>query len=765
MLPRRYHLRIVCGAAVCALGLAAAGQQQAHHAPAKSAAKKPAQTKPATKAPAQQATTFTDAIRENNVGIALMELHKFSEALSHFQRACVLNPQSDAGCLNMGIALLNMGRYDDAESILEKSAEHQPQNARPWFNLGLLNRQSNKPDFARQDFQKAAALDPNDPDIQYFLGYLAEEDRQFGDAAKAFQKAIELDPSHASANYGLSQADQNLGDADGAKAHLAVFQHVTSERISQPIRFIYGEQGKYSLAQEMEVPPQSAGPAIPVHFVDVSSLSGLPTKIRANAEIAGTKNTPGVLSKTPAPPTLAQFLGSGACVFDYDGDGKPDIFLVNADGKGNAALYKNLGKGKFTDVTKAAALAFSGDGTGCAVGDYDNDGHPDLAVSSAHGVVLFHNKGDGTFEDVTDAAGVRIDGFVLGLTFIDYDGDGDLDLYATRFSDFPLRHPGQPFSFPEDAQPPGNILWRNQGNGKFMDITKEMGLSGDAPSIGALAVDLNNDRAIDLVLTGWEKYPSVLLNPRDGAFHTVSPWAIAMPGPAAGAAALDFDGDGWMDLAFTHWAPPGLSLWHNIQGKSFERVALVGPGWMRGWGLATLDYDNDGWTDIVAVGETFSGEGRIALYRNEGAAGFRDVTHEVGLDKIVLRNPRGVIAFDYDGDGSTDLLITQNSGPPVLLKNEGGEKNDWLQLSLAGDTDNRMAIQSRVTILSGAQRQTIDVPAASGYLGQGPSEVLTGVGDVGIADVVRILWPSGAVQNQLQTPGDMRTLITEGTNP
>ena len=749
----------MCGAAVCAIGLAAVAQQQTHHAPAKSGARKPAQaSKPTAKTPASQPVGFTDAIRENNVGIALMERHQFSDALGHFQRACVMNPQSDAGCLNMGIALLNMGRYDDAASMLEKSAQNEPQNARPLFNLGLLNRQSGKPDFAREDFEKAAALDPTDADIPYFLGYLSEEQKQFPDAAKYFQKAIDLDPSHASAQYGLSQADQNLGDAEGSKAHWAAFQHLTSERIAQPVRFIYGEQGKYSRAQEMDVPPQSAGPAIPVHFLDVTSLSGLPWKARP-ASVAGPN-----LNKTEVP-TLAQFLGSGACIFDYDGDGKPDIFLVNADGKGNAALHRNLGKGKFTDVTKAANLVFSGQGTGCAVGDYDNDGHPDLAVGSAHGLVLFHNKGDGTFEDVTDAAGVRTDGLVMGLTFIDYDGDSDLDLYATRFNDFPLPHPGQPFSFPEDAQAPGNILWRNQGNGKFTDITKQMGLTGDRPSIGALGVDLNNDRAIDFVLTGWGKYPGVLLNPRDGAFRAVSPWAISMPGPAAGAAALDIDGDGWMDLAFTHWAPPGLSIWHNIQGKSFERVSLVGPGWMRGWGLATLDYDNDGWTDIVALGETFSGEGRIALYRNEGAAGFHDVTHEAGLDKIVLTNPRSVIAFDYDGDGSSDLLITQSGGPPVLLKNEGGEKNDWLQLSLAGDTDNRMAIQSRITILSGAQRQTIDIPAASGYLGQGPAEILAGIGEESAVDVVRILWPSGAIQNQLQTSGNMRTLITEGTNP
>src|SRR5581483_6537215 len=154
--------------------------------------------------------------------------------------------------------------------------------------------------------------------------------------------------------------------------------------------------------------------------------------------------------------------------------------------------------------------------------------------------------------------------------------------------------------------------------------------------------------------------------------------------------ALDFDKDGWVDLAFTHWATQALSLWRNVNGKSFERVPLVDPGWMRGWGIAAWDYDNDGWTDIIAVGENFSGEGRIMLLRNEGPNGFRDVTQETGLDTIVLRNPRAVIPFDAQGDGSTDLLITQNNLPPVLLKSEGGNKNNWLRLALKGKDENKL---------------------------------------------------------------------------
>jgi hypothetical protein len=234
-----------------------------------------------------------------------------------------------------------------------------------------------------------------------------------------------------------------------------------------------------------------------------------------------------------------------------------------------------------------------------------------------------------------------------------------------------------------------------------------------------------------------------------------------MPAPTAGAVAFDFNKDGWMDLAFTHWGAPGLSLWRNVGGKSFERVALPDVGWARGWGVAPIDYDNDGWIDLVAVGETKSGDGRIALLRNEGPAGFRDVAHEVGLDKVVLHNPRSVIAFDYDGDGAVDLLITQNNLPPVLLRNVGAARNNWLGLALKGTNDNRTAIGAKVELFSGALQQKWEVPGASGYLGQGSAEIHAGLGSEQSADIARLLWPTGVLQDELNIPAGKRDEITE----
>ena len=754
--------KATCAALLCglALGLVEAHPPQTHPKPSRPSSAR-------TAAPGAHPEIYQDAIRENDKGMALMERHDFSEALARFERACILNPQSDTGCLNMGIALLNMGRLDEAATILKKSAERDPKNPRTWFNLGLLERESGRPEDAAADFEKVAALDPEDPDTQYLLGYLAEQAHHYDEAATAFENAISLDPAHAAAEYGLSQTEEHRGDVAGAKAHRARFQHLSDSRFAKPFGSVYGEQGKYSLAQEMEIPPQTAPVAIPVRFVDVTSSSGLAWHLVSAGSVGSgsRRRATAAYSETAASaPTLAAFLGSGACILDYDGDGQPDIFLVNADGQGDAALFRNNGKGSFVNVTKAAKLDFHGEGTGCAVGDYDNDGYPDLAISSGNGITLFHNQGDGTFADVTDAAGVRTPGLVLGLTFVDYDGDGNLDLFVTRFNDFPLDHPEQPFQFPDDAPPPGNILWRNQGNGTFVDVTKETGVAGNAPSVGAVGTDINNDRATDLILTGWQKFPAVYLNSRDGGFRASNPWAISMPGPTAGAVAFDFSHDGWMDLAFTHWASPGISLWRNVVGRSFQRLPLVGPGWMRGWGIAAIDYDNDGWTDVVAVGETFSGEGRIALFRNEGSAGFRDATHETGLDKVALRHPRSVLAFDFDGDGAADLLITQNGGPPVLLKNVGGNKNHWLELTLTGDSDHRLTSETRVDLYAGSERQTLEVSGASGYLGQGPGRVSAGLGKEDTADVLRILWPSGALQEEMQVPRGPRR-VAEGASP
>jgi hypothetical protein len=234
-----------------------------------------------------------------------------------------------------------------------------------------------------------------------------------------------------------------------------------------------------------------------------------------------------------------------------------------------------------------------------------------------------------------------------------------------------------------------------------------------------------------------------------------------MPSETAGIAALDFNHDGWIDLALTHSSAPGLSLWRNDRGKAFERTPLPEVNWARAFGLVAFDYDNDGWVDLAAVGETQDGRGEVRLFRNLGPDGWKDVTADVGLDKIELKNPRAIIAGDYDNDGAVDLLITLNHGPAVLLRNEGGNKNNWLRLGFKGLADNKSGIGTKVEVFSDGIRQKYEIYGSSGYLGQNSPYLTIGLGQAKQADVVRMLWPTGVLQDEVEVAANKFVTMNE----
>jgi hypothetical protein len=303
-------------------------------------------------------------------------------------------------------------------------------------------------------------------------------------------------------------------------------------------------------------------------------------------------------------------------------------------------------------------------------------------------------------------------------------------------------------------------MLRNNGNGTFTDVTSTVDLGGMGLSTGAIGTDYNNDRAVDLAVAG--RWPTVFENPREGKFISHKEWfAAGARILSVGVAVLDFDHDGWMDLAFTHMGESGLTLWRNNHGKSFDPVTLPITNWVRALGVAAFDYDDDGWVDLVAVGETKDGKAEVKLFRNLGPDGFKDVTADVGLDKIQLKDPRAIITGDYNNDGATDLLITQNHGPAVLLKNEGGNKNHWLRLSLKGLNDNKSAIGTKIEVFAGANRQKFEIAGSSGYLGQNSTVINVGLGQAQQADVVRMLWPTGVLQDEIEVPGDREQAYTE----
>jgi tetratricopeptide (TPR) repeat protein len=700
----------------------------------------------------------TEAARLNNLGAAYMNQQLFEKGLKAFQEAAALDPKLQIASLNQGIALLNLARIDPAKVLLEAAGKNAPNDPHAWFSLGLLYKNSDNPQGSVDAFRHVTEIDPNDADSWYSLGAASAQLKQYPQAIDAFQHALKLNLLHASAEFGIARAYQQSGDAAQAREHLVRFQHITQSKLGSPIGLAYGDQGKYSLVEEAVGATEKALPPIPVQFVAVTESAGLASRLAS-------RPSSGPVSD------LASFLGPGACFLDYDGDGKPDLFLPDNGPQGGMVLYHNLGTGKFEDVTKKAGLDPSIHAVGCTAGDYDNDGAIDLAVSMKGRVLLLHNEKNGQFKDATVQAGIAgeathikvlpesrsidgpVDGLQLNVTFIDYDHDGDLDLYVTQTANTP-----GPVSIEGSQALPFSphqfscVMWRNNGDSTFTDVTDSVGLGGEGPSFAAVGTDYNNDRAIDLVVSGKEP-PTIFQNPREGKFPVQHPWSTPVPSPTIGVTVADLSHDGWMDVAFTAWAAPGLTVWRNNQGKSFDRVDLPKKNWTRAWGVAAFDYDNDGWIDLVAVGETSEGKGEVCLFRNLGPDGFKDVTADVGLDKIQLKDPRAIVTADFDGDGATDLLITQNRGPTVLLRNEGGNKNNWLRLSFKGLADNKSAIGTKVEVFSGANRQKFEIAGSSGYLGQNSTDFVVGLGQAKEADVVRMLWPSGVIQDEIQIAG------------
>jgi len=679
-----------------------------------------------------------EASRLNNLGVAYMNQQLFEKGLNTFQQAAAADPKFVIARLNEGVAYLNLQKIDEAKAALEDALKQDPKNPNAWYSLGLLAKNTGDAQAAIDAFKRVTEIDRNDADTWYFLGTAYVQAKQFPPAIEAFEHALRINPLHASAEFGLSRAYQQSGDGEHARDHLKKFQYITQNKIGAPMSLAYGEQGQYSRAVESPLMLLKPPAQVKVQFVDVTKEAG-------------------IRGKTASEPTdLAGFIGPGACFLDYDGDGQLDVFLPAGGQEDGLTLYRNLGGGRFEDVTRKAGLDPTLHGVSCTAGDYDNDGFIDLAIGLNGRMLLAHNEKNGTFKDATGSAGITIDGLIVGLSFIDYDHDGDLDLYVARSGNHDLTSSGMNFQYGgKDAK---NVMWRNDGNGRFTDVTESVGLAGGA-AVGAIGSDYNNDRAIDLVLpTG--NGVTIFENPREGTFKAQQPWTSSMPSPTFGIAALDYDHDGWVDLAFTHGDAPTVSLWRNNHGK-FDPISLPDTHWVHAYGVAAFDYDNDGWVDLVAVGETKDGKGEIRLFRNLGPDGFKDVSTDVGLDKIHLESPRAIITGDYDNDGTTDLLITQNHGPAVLLRNEGANKNHWLKLSLKGLNDNKSAIGTKVEVFSGGNRQKFEIYGSNGYLGQNSTDIVVGLGESKDADIVRMLWPTGVLQDEIQIAGDKRHEILE----
>jgi hypothetical protein len=484
---------------------------------------------------------------------------------------------------------------------------------------------------------------------------------------------------------------------------------------------------------------------------------------------------------------IVETMGSGACWFDYDKDGRADLFLVNGAPlpgyKGDPprdALYRNLGGGRFEDVTRRAGVSDPGPwpgkvgyGMGCAAGDVDNDGDLDLYVTSLGPNVLYRNNGDGTFADVTARAGVGDERWGASCAFADYDGDGWLDLYVANYLDFTVeknvycgdwRRGLRSYCHPDAYSSPVHVLYRNRGDGTFEETTAKAGVRRtDGKGMGVVWGDYDDDGDVDLYVANDSTPNFLFMNNGDGTFRDAT-----LSGGAAfseegktqagmGTDAGDYDGDGDLDLFVTNLDMENNALYSNTGRGTFEDRSFPGgvaePSYlMVGFGARFIDFDNDADLDILVgnghilddihlYNEMISYEQPMQLYENSGGR-FRERAAGAALARRAV--VRGLATSDYDGDGDVDVAVSENNRPARLLRNDAGEGGGWLQIDLAARRGNPHGIGARVSVSAGGRRQLQEVRSGSSYCSQSDLRLHFGLGKEIRYDGVDVRWPSGA---------------------
>ena len=502
------------------------------------------------------------------------------------------------------------------------------------------------------------------------------------------------------------------------------------------------------------------------------------------------KNVSGEVKKI----TIDETVGNGVCLYDVDGDDRIDVFFPNgsrsrpfpAGEEPRSALYRNRGDGTFEDVTDRSGVASRGYwAQGCAFGDYDDDGRPDLFVTGFGRYILYRNLGGGKFQDVTSSSGLGGRGWSTGAAFGDYDGDGRLDLYVSHYVDFD--HAGPPLPLPGSLRNcfykgtpvicgPGGLkhsigrLYHNEGRGTFRDVTRQAGLVTEPSGygLGAVWTDLDLDGDLDLYVAN-DSTPSWLYrNDGRGRFTEVGAVAGAAyseDGRAQsgmGVASGDYDNDGLFDLMVTNFSHDYSTLRHNDGSLQFTDVSMIsGVGVATlpylGWGTGFPDYDNDGRADLfIANGHVFPGidEKHLGttwkqpnqLFHNEGGGRFQEVTAQAGPGFQELHSARGAAFGDLDNDGDIDIVVNNIDEPPSLLRNDGGNASRWIGFRLAGAPRNRGAVGARVTFLAGALRQVKEIQAGSSHNSSNDPRLLFGLGAATAVDRIEVRWPRGRVQ-------------------
>ena len=506
---------------------------------------------------------------------------------------------------------------------------------------------------------------------------------------------------------------------------------------------------------------------------------------------------------------LLETTGTGVAALDYDGDGWIDIFLVNgtvlegfpAGKEPTNHLYRNRGNGTFEDVTARAGVGASGWGQGACVGDYDNDGRDDLFVTYWGKNRLYRNKGDGTFEDVSLGAGVSGERvrWGSGCAFLDYDRDGRLDLMAANYIDLDLGATPLPSSglcrykgLPVACGPPGlpgakNVLYRNRGDGTFADVSDASGITRASGTygLGVATLDFDDDGWVDIYVANDSNPSALYRNNRNGTFTDIATsagCAYSQDGKAQagmGLAIGDYDRNGTMDIFKTNFAGDTSTLYANTgKGLCEDRTFAAGFGlntrWL-GWGVGFLDLDSDGWLDLFLVNghvypevrrlETEAGyEQRKVVYRNLRGGRFADVSEQLGPPVTTPKAGRGAAFADFDNDGDVDIVVNNLHDTPDLFRLDQSGERHWITLKLVGTKSNRSAIGALVRLVTADGEQRQEVRGGGSYYSQNDLRLHFGLGAARAIERIIVRWPSGAEEAWTGLTADRAHVLTEGTS-
>jgi len=499
---------------------------------------------------------------------------------------------------------------------------------------------------------------------------------------------------------------------------------------------------------------------------------------------------------------LPETCGGGGLFFDYDNDGWMDIYFVNSGPSDfytpktpiRNALYRNNGDGTFTDVTEKAGVACGkmGDfGMGAAAGDFDGDGWQDLYVTNYGRNVLFHNSGNGTFTDVTDKAGVAAPNWSTCAVWFDYDNDSKLDLFVSSFVQYSAtgaiscgdnRIGRRYYCVPRVFKPRPSFLFHNEGGGRFTDVSSSSGIAGSlGKSFGVVATDVNNDGLIDLFVANDTLANFLFLNKGKGKFEEVGLLSgvaysdSGAPRSGMGVDAADYDGDGWQDLFVANIDQELFSLYQNQKDVTFlDKPGEIGQATrlLSGWGLKFFDYDNDGDPDLILANghpddmvevQSLRVKYKEPLLLFENVDGrYKNVSATAGPAFTRDWPARGLSVGDYDNDGDLDVLVINNGEAPILLRNDGGNRNNWLGLQLVSTKSNPGAVGAIITWEAGGVKRTRMKTSGGSYLSSHDPREILGLGQASKIDSVQIKWPSGQVDKLSDLPINKYVKLVEG---